>query len=146
VGPLCKNVKQAIYDAGIKYGKQKVNTMWVSFRVTQLYETGAAIYVYFSIKYDDLPLDKVSDIYEEIEVKSRDEVFRNGGCISHHHGVGKLRKRFMQDSYPNIDLHTEMYRAIKNKVDPKNIFAVNNTIYKSVDEKRADFASKIEIN
>lgn len=117
--------------------------MWVSFRVTQLYETGAAIYVYFSIKYDHLPFDKVSDIYEEIEAKSRDEVFKMGGCISHHHGVGKLRKRFMEQSFPNIDMHCEMYRAIKKQVDPKNIFACNNTIYKDASEREKDMALKI---
>ena len=145
VSALCKNVKQAIYDAGIKYGKQTVKTMWVSFRVTQLYETGAAIYVYFSIKYDNLPMDKVSDIYEEVETRSREEVFRMGGCISHHHGVGKLRKRFMEQSFSNIDMHGQMFRALKNEVDPKNIFAVNNTIYRNAEEREKDMACKVDL-
>lgn len=69
--------------------------MFCSFRVTQLYETGAAVYVYFSIRYDKYPKEKVVEVYEDIENKSRDAVFQYGGCISHHHGVGKLRKRFM---------------------------------------------------
>jgi len=90
-------------------------------------------------------LDKVSDIYEEIEVKSREEVFRNGGCISHHHGVGKLRKRFMEKTYPNLKMHNEMYRALKNQVDPKNIFAVNNTIYRNEEEREQDMAPKVII-
>lgn len=116
--------------------------MWCSFRVTQLYETGAAIYVYFSIKYDHLPLEKVSDIYEQIEVASRNEVFKCGGSISHHHGVGKLRKRFMEQTYDNIDMHRSMFFAIKNKMDPKNIFAVNNTLYKDDKEREEDMANK----
>ena len=33
VSSLCKNVKQAIYDAGARHGI-KENEMWVSFRVT----------------------------------------------------------------------------------------------------------------
>ena len=70
--------------------------MFVSFRVTQLYETGAAVYVYFSLLYDKYPKEKVVDIYEDIENRSRAAVFQHGGCISHHHGVGKLRKRFME--------------------------------------------------
>jgi alkyldihydroxyacetonephosphate synthase len=73
--------------------------MFVSFRVTQLYETGAAVYVYFSIKYDNYPKEKVVEIYEDIENLSRAAVFEYGGCISHHHGVGKLRKRFMEQTY-----------------------------------------------
>jgi alkyldihydroxyacetonephosphate synthase len=71
VQPLCNQVKQAIYDAGAVHGLKK-EQMFASFRVTQLYETGAAIYVYFSITYDKLPLDKVCDIYEDIEHRSRE--------------------------------------------------------------------------
>ena len=48
VSSLCSRTKQRIYDEAAKVGfpKEKV---WVSFRVTQLYETGAAIYVYFTL-------------------------------------------------------------------------------------------------
>ena len=70
--------------------------MFVSFRVTQLYETGAAVYVYFSIEFGDLSPERATEIYEDIEIKSRDECFKYGGSISHHHGVGKLRKRFLE--------------------------------------------------
>lgn len=77
--------------------------MFVSFRITQLYETGAAVYVYFSITYENLKMDKVCDIYEDIEHKSREAVFKEGGSISHHHGVGKLRKRFMERSFAPIN-------------------------------------------
>lgn len=35
-------------------------------------------------------------IYEEIEDNARIEVMKNGGSISHHHGVGKLRKKFLE--------------------------------------------------
>lgn len=50
VSSLCKNVRESIYQAGEHHGQNRKN-MFVSFRVTQLYETGAAIYVYFSIQY-----------------------------------------------------------------------------------------------
>jgi alkyldihydroxyacetonephosphate synthase len=96
VTALCKNVRAIIKEYCIKYGGQTERSMWCSFRVTQLYETGAAVYIYFSINYENMPLEQVSDVYEEIEARTRDEVFRQGGCISHHHGVGKLRKRFME--------------------------------------------------
>ena len=115
--------------------------MFVSFRVTQLYETGAAVYVYFSLLYDKYPKEKVVDIYEDIENISRAAVFKNGGCISHHHGVGKLRKRFMdQTQTPMNDL---MFKSLKQSVDPKNIFAVNNTIYEDDEEKQLDLKQKV---
>ena len=72
-------------------------------------------------------MDKVVDIYEDIENQSRDAVFKNGGCISHHHGVGKLRKRFMEQTVSPLAF--DMHKMFKKSVDPNNIFAVNNTIY-----------------
>lgn len=71
--------------------------------------------------------DKVVEIYEDMENRSRAAVFKYGGCISHHHGVGKLRKRFMDDTHS--DLTYTMFKSLKQSLDPKNIFACNNTIY-----------------
>jgi alkyldihydroxyacetonephosphate synthase len=76
----------------------------VSFRVTQLYETGAAVYVYFIIMKGDIPIDIAIDMYEEVEAQVRYQVMKYGGCISHHHGVGKLRKRFMEKSFDNFKM------------------------------------------
>jgi alkyldihydroxyacetonephosphate synthase len=52
-------------------------------------------------------MDKVVDIYEDIEHRSREVVMQYGGSISHHHGVGKLRKRFMEKSV--TDINTQMH-------------------------------------
>ena len=82
------------------------------------------------------------DIYEDIEHKSRAAVFQYGGCISHHHGVGKLRKRFMDQTYSK--LNNEMYKSLKISLDPNNIFAVNNTIYEDEEEKTEDFKNKLK--
>merc|ERR1712166_1585741 len=130
----------SIFDAGIHHG-QKREDMFVSFRVTQLYETGAAIYVYFSIKYDEIPMEKVVDIYEDVEHRSREACFLYGGSISHHHGVGKLRKRFMAKSVSPIN--TTFLDGIKASIDPKNIFAANNTIYRDEEEKNNDIGHKV---
>ena len=140
VEPLCKNVKEAIFEAGAIYGMTR-RDMFVSFRVTQLYETGAAVYVYFSINFENLPLEKTIDIYEDVEHRSREAVFKYGGCISHHHGVGKLRKRFMDKSV--TDLNTKMINGLKQSLDPKNVFAINNTVYSSEEEKKRDIEKTI---
>lgn len=103
--------------------------MFVSFRVTQLYETGAAVYVYFTLNYDKLPMEKAVDAYEDIEHKTRDVVMQYGGSVSHHHGVGKLRKRFMEKTQTEVSL--KFLDGFKREIDPKNIFAINNTTYKN---------------
>ena len=70
--------------------------MWTSFRVTQIYETGAAIYVYLTLQYKGMDKSKIIHAYESVEDAARDEVMKAGGSISHHHGVGKIRKKFIE--------------------------------------------------
>ena len=62
----------------------------------QLYDTGAAVYIYFSFVYTGLA-DPIG-VYEHIEHAAREEIMKSGGCISHHHGIGKIRKPFTEKS------------------------------------------------
>lgn len=73
------------------------------------------------------------ELYEHIEDAARDEVFLSGGCISHHHGVGKIRKKFIERTLPKMAI--DWQKSIKDSIDPRNIFAINNTIYRSEQEK-----------
>jgi len=111
--------------------------MFVSFRITQLYDTGAAVYVYFTMNYDNLePGVNPVDAYEDIEHRSREVTMQYGGSVSHHHGVGKLRKRFMEKTISPVNF--DLMKGIKDTLDPKNIFGINNTIYKDEKEKAED--------
>ncbi len=56
----------------------------------KVYDTGAAVYIYFGFLY--YGLDDPVKVYTEVEDAARDEIMKYGGSISHHHGVGKLRK------------------------------------------------------
>ncbi len=120
---LTKNVDKSIRDECKRQGVPE-EFVWTSFRVTQLYETGACVYVYFGFNYSGVkdPLGA----YDAVETIAREEVIKNGGCISHHHGIGKLRKKFV----PLVmnDVSIKMIQEFKKKVDPKNIFAVSNTV------------------
>lgn len=97
VSILCSKVRERLYKACKERGI-KEDRMFVSFRVTQVYETGAAVYVYFGYNYaySNIPRDKVVQVYEDIENECRDECLKQGGSLSHHHGIGKVRKRFMK--------------------------------------------------
>lgn len=133
VPKLVKNVRQRIVSEGMKLGFKEEH-IWVSFRITQLYETGAAVYVYFTLNYHDKGIEKAVHYYETVEHAARDEVMTCGGSLSHHHGIGKLRKRFMNNVVPDMAL--EWQKSFKDKVDPQNIFAINNTIFRSEEEKK----------
>lgn len=118
---LCSGVKDRIEaECKAKGVKQKP---FISFRLTQLYETGATIYVYFGFRYDGLK-DPVGD-YSYIEDAARDEVMKHGGSISHHHGVGKLRKKFITRSIGENGVN--MLKSFKEKIDPTNVFGAGNT-------------------
>lgn len=98
----------------------------VSCRVTQTYDAGACVYFYFGFNYLDGHESDPVHLYEEIEKAARDEILANGGSISHHHGVGKIRKRWLQATISEGGI--KMMKAIKMAADPNNIFANGNLI------------------
>jgi len=65
-------------------------------------------------------------VYMEIEDEARDEVMKCGGSISHHHGIGKLRKKFMTRSIQDNGI--QILKGVKKMIDPTNIFANGNLI------------------
>jgi alkyldihydroxyacetonephosphate synthase len=117
---LCQNVKQRVWQEHEKRGLP--GTPFISCRLTQLYETGVCIYFYFALASEGV--ENPSDVYMEIEGIARDEILRSGGSLSHHHGIGKLRQRFLPQILSQTAL--DWRRSLKESVDPDNIFGCNN--------------------
>jgi len=120
VFPLISNVKkrlEAEYAARRLPGK-----VFVTARVTQVYQTGAAIYFYFGFYYKGVP--HPSQVYNELEAIAREEILRSGGSLSHHHGVGKVRRSFLPEVMSPAAL--EWKRELKRSLDPANIFGSGN--------------------
>ena len=95
---------------------------YLSFRVTQTYHTGVCIY--FTMGFSGKGLEKPIEIYHEIEHGLRQEILDNGGSLSHHHGVGKIRQQFL----PQIQTENsiEVLRKTKEAIDPQNVFGIGN--------------------
>ena len=91
-------------------------------RVTQIYETGAAIYFYYGFYFKGVP--NPSRVYKELENIAREEIIRCGGSISHHHGVGKIRRAFLPSIVSPATL--QLKRELKRSLDPDNIFGSGN--------------------
>ena len=90
VEALCANVKKRLAD---EYERRQLpGKPFITCRVTQVYETGVCVYFYFGYYYKGVA--HPSEIYAELEVIAREEIMKNGGSLSHHHGIGKLRQRF----------------------------------------------------
>ena len=52
--------------------------------------------------------------------------------------MGKIRKRFIKRTMTPMGL--DLMGDIKKVLDPKNVFAANNTIYREEGEEEADMA------
>ncbi|HYR92003.1 MAG TPA: FAD-binding oxidoreductase [Terriglobia bacterium] len=94
----------------------------ITARVTQIYRTGVCIYFYFAFYYKGVP--NPHEVYLELENIARDEILKSGGSLSHHHGVGKLRRAFL----PRIMSETALQwkRELKKSLDPTNVFGAGN--------------------
>jgi len=119
---LCNSVKQRIYTACKEHGI--TYTPFVTCRVTQTYDTGACVYFYFGFIFRNLP-DPLKT-YIDIESQARDEIIKCGGSISHHHGVGKHRKKWLPPTITPTGV--SLLKGIKGAVDPQNIFANGNLV------------------
>ena len=97
---------------------------FISSRITQLYDTGCCIYIYFGFFAKEFS-DPVK-VYSEIEDIAREEILNCGGSLSHHHGVGKLRKGFMKNAVGEPAL--KMLRGLQKTIDPNRIMANSNLI------------------
>uniref|UniRef100_A0AAQ4R1S2 Alkylglycerone-phosphate synthase n=1 Tax=Gasterosteus aculeatus aculeatus TaxID=481459 RepID=A0AAQ4R1S2_GASAC len=119
---ICRNVKARIIreckDKGVQF--QPFSTC----RVTQTYDAGACVYFYFAFNYRGLS-DPVH-MFEEVEHAAREEILANGGSLSHHHGVGKLRKAWMRETVSDVGMG--MLKSVKDYVDPNNIFGNGNLL------------------
>uniref|UniRef100_A0A673VG71 Alkylglycerone-phosphate synthase n=1 Tax=Suricata suricatta TaxID=37032 RepID=A0A673VG71_SURSU len=65
-------------------------------------------------------------VFEQTEAAAREEILANGGSLSHHHGVGKLRKQWLKESISDVGFG--MLKSVKEYVDPNNIFGNKNLL------------------
>jgi len=120
--PVCNNVRARIIDSAKERGITPEPL--ISCRVTQTYDTGACVYFYFGFIWRGLKDPAAT--FSEIEHEAREEILKLGGSISHHHGIGKLRKHWLQETISPTGIN--ILRGLKQTIDPKNIFGVNNLI------------------
>lgn len=100
---------------------------FVGARVTQLYHEGACIYFYFCMNFENVT--DPSQVYSDIEHAARHEIIVNGGSVSHHHGIGKVRTDFLKDI--NSSAFRSSVQGFKRGVDPSNIFGARNSVFSS---------------
>jgi alkyldihydroxyacetonephosphate synthase len=98
---------------------------FTSPRVTQMYHTGVCIYFTHGLLHKGI--EDGDERFAEVEKNMREAIMAAGGSISHHHGIGKLRRRFVDKVASPKSL--DAVRALKQGVDPQNVFGVRNNIF-----------------
>jgi alkyldihydroxyacetonephosphate synthase len=117
---LCENVKRRLTAEYAKRGLP--GKPFITARMTQVYRTGVCIYFYFGFYYKGIA--DPHEVYLELENIARDEILKSGGSLSHHHGVGKLRRAFLPRIMSEATLQWK--RDLKRSLDPTDVFGAGN--------------------
>jgi len=94
-------------------------------RLSKVYHSGACMYNTIAMSFKGV--ENPEKIFGEIEHELRKTIIDNGGSISHHHGVGKLRKDFIPDTISKGSVN--LIKGIKSSQDPTNVFGISNNIF-----------------
>jgi len=117
---VCAAVRE---ELAIQMKKHNVKgTPYLGYRVPQTYHTGVCIY--FTMAFSGKGLAEPEQVFHSVESALRQVILDNGGSLSHHHGVGKIRHQFLSQ------IHTEnsmrVVRETKRAMDPDNVFGARN--------------------
>ncbi|CAG9861381.1 unnamed protein product [Phyllotreta striolata] len=118
---LVRNVKHVVADECRLLG---ITRFLINCRVTQTYDAGCVIYFYLAFNHRNVG-DPVR-LHGRLETRAREEIVSSGGSVSHHHGVGKLRRKWYGSTVSEAGVG--LYMAAKRQLDPKNIFATDNLV------------------
>ncbi|MFN3267114.1 MAG: FAD-binding oxidoreductase [Deinococcales bacterium] len=117
---MCEAVRECIFSEHQKLGLP--GNPIISWRVTQIYHSGAAVYFYLGTLANGV--ENPADAFAKLEHAARATILAHGGSISHHHGVGKLRADFV--GQVKTETGQAALGAAKRQLDPDNVFAIAN--------------------
>jgi alkyldihydroxyacetonephosphate synthase len=117
---LCDSVKKRINAEYLR--RSLPGRPFFCCRVTQVYQTGVCVYFYLAFSHKGV--DNPVEVFGELERAARDEILRCGGSLSHHHGVGKLRRGFLPRVMSQAAM--EIRAELKQAIDPDNVFGIAN--------------------
>ncbi|MEY2433472.1 MAG: alkyldihydroxyacetonephosphate synthase [Acidimicrobiaceae bacterium] len=104
-----------IYDEAIAALKAVPGTLAASAHQSHSYLDGGCLYFTFAGKVE---ADDKDRYYRAVWDAGQRAVLANGGALSHHHGVGLNRSRFVEEALgPAFDV----LRALKTALDPNGI-------------------------
>lgn len=91
----------------------------VDCHFSHFYHHGASVYVIFHAVSDEGERG-AEGLYDRCLAAAIEASVRNGGNVSHHHGVGIAKARFLPSEHGDAGM--ELMRRIKGAIDPTRLF------------------------
>ena len=123
IDEVCKAATETLFELHAKHNVP--GKPYISYRIPQIYHTGVCIYFMLGMSVKNISHSE--DLFGNIEHAIRKVIMEHGGSISHHHGVGKLRKDFMDATLSDSSM--ELIKDMKSAHDPGNVFGIGNGIF-----------------
>ncbi len=120
---VCSSVESELQRQHQQFGLS--GRVFLSYRISQLYHTGVCVYFTFAICTKGVSHPDV--VLSKIEQALRKTIMENGGSISHHHGIGKIRQDFMKDTLSETSI--QLLKKLKKDIDPDNVFGIRNSVF-----------------
>jgi alkyldihydroxyacetonephosphate synthase len=118
------------------FAKSRPGTVCMT-HLSHVYPQGANLYFIFIGKFQD------KDEYLEYQYGIFDNIRHHGASMSHHHGVGKVTSRWVEESIGTQQL--DIFRALKEHFDPENLMNPGGTLGLDLpddERRRARFAGR----
>jgi alkyldihydroxyacetonephosphate synthase len=105
-----------VYDAVTAALRQVPGLVMASGHSSHSYLQGTCLYVTLVVRPDDL--GEAEGVYERCWEVAMEATLAAGGSISHHHGIGRVRRRWLQEELGSA---YAMLLSLKAAFDPKGI-------------------------
>ncbi len=108
---------EGIYHNAVSSLNLVPNMLNASAHSSHCYRSGINLYFTFAARVDDP--GNMETVYDDCWKRVMEATLRGGGGISHHHGIGRIRKKWLADELGPAGVG--ILRKIKNVLDPENI-------------------------
>jgi alkyldihydroxyacetonephosphate synthase len=105
-----------IYHDALNSLKQVPNILTASAHSSHTYRSGLNLYFTFAARPENR--DDMTDLYWECWRRTMEATVSHGGGISHHHGIGRVRRDWMERESGSAGVG--LLKDIKKALDPAN--------------------------
>lgn len=123
IGPICSAAEEELRLGCEEHGVP--GRPYLAYRVSQTYHTGVCIY--FTMGFCGRGLERPVETFQATERRVREAILDAGGSLSHHHGVGKIRRPFVRRVHSEGAVRA--LREMKRALDPADVFAAGNNVF-----------------